>query len=81
VWWPLHPAGFAISTTYYMQHLWMPMLVAWAGKSLMARYAGRGGTRHLQAVAFGLILGDVMTGSIWAIYSAITRVETYAFWP
>ncbi len=57
------------------------MLVAWAGKSLMARYAGRGGTRHLQAIAFGLILGDVMTGSIWAIYSAITRVETYAFWP
>ncbi len=81
VWWPLHPAGFAISTTYYMQHLWMPMLVAWAAKSLMARYAGRGGIRHLQAVAFGLIIGDVITGSIWAIYSAITRVNTYAFWP
>ncbi len=81
VWWPLHPAGFAISTTYYMQHLWMPMAVAWAAKSLMGRYAGRGGVRHLQAIAFGLIIGDVITGSIWAIYSAITRVNTYAFWP
>jgi len=55
--------------------------VAWGIKSLAARYAGRGGTRHLQAAAFGLILGDVITGSIWAVYSAITRVETYAFWP
>ncbi|MGD9496067.1 MAG: DUF6785 family protein [Armatimonadota bacterium] len=81
VWWPLHPAGFAISTTYYMQHLWMPMLVAWAIKSLASRYGGRGSVRHLQAIAFGLILGDVMLGSVWAIYSAITRVESYAFWP
>ncbi|MGC9319934.1 MAG: DUF6784 domain-containing protein, partial [Armatimonadota bacterium] len=69
------------STTYYMMHLWMPMLVAWAIKSLASRYGGRGTVAHLQAVAFGLILGDVMVGSVWAVYSAITRVETYAFWP
>ncbi len=81
VWWPIHPAGFALSTTYYMMHLWMPMLVAWAVKSTASRYAGRGAVRHLRGIAFGLILGDVMTGSLWAIYSAITRVDTYAFWP
>ena len=34
-----------------------------------------------QGLDLGLILGDVMTGSVWAIYSAITRVNTYAFWP
>jgi hypothetical protein len=64
-----------------MQFLWMPMLVAWAIKSIASRYSGRGAVRHLQAVAFGLILGDVMMGSVWAVYSAITRVETYTFWP
>ncbi len=81
VWWPIHPAGYALSTTYYMQFLWMPMLVAWAIKSIASRYSGRGAVRHLQAVAFGLILGDVMMGSVWAVYSAVTRVETYTFWP
>jgi hypothetical protein len=81
VWWPIHPAGFALSTTYYMMFLWMPMLVAWAIKSVTSHYAGRGAVRHLQAIAFGLILGDVMMGSVWAVYSAVTRVETYAFWP
>ena len=81
VWWPIHPAGLAISTTWYMAHMWTPMLIAWVMKSLVARYSGRGGVRGLMAVAFGLILGDVMTGAVWTIISAITRVETYAFWP
>lgn len=81
VWWPIHPAGFAISTTWYMSHMWTPMLVAWLTKSLVARYAGRSGVRALVAVAFGLILGDVITGASWTIFSAITRIETYAFWP
>jgi hypothetical protein len=81
VWWPIHPAGFAISTTWYMAHMWMPMLVAWATKSLVARYSGRDGVRGLVAVAFGLILGDVTTGATWTIISAITRIETYTFWP
>jgi hypothetical protein len=81
VWWPIHPAGFAISTTYYMDHMWMPMLVAWLAKVIVARYSGIRGVRSLAAVAFGLILGDVMTGAAWTVYSAITRVNSYAFWP
>lgn len=81
VWWPIHPAGFALSTTYYMMFLWMPMLLAWLTKSIVSHYGGRGTVQHLQAAAYGLILGDVMMGSVWAVYSAVTRVETYSFWP
>ncbi len=81
VWWPIHPAGFAISTTWYMSHMWTPMLIAWSTKSLVARYGGLRAVRALPAIAFGLILGDVMTGAGWTIYSLITRVNTYAFWP
>ena len=81
VWWPIHPAGFAISTTWYMAHMWTPMLVAWLVKATVARYGGVRAVRALPAVAFGLILGDVMTGALWTIYSLITRVNTYAFWP
>ncbi len=81
VWWPIHPAGFAISTTWYMSHMWTPMLIAWTTKSLVSRYGGLRAIRSLPAIAFGLILGDVMTGACWTIYSLITRVNTYAFWP
>jgi hypothetical protein len=81
VWWPIHPAGYAISTTWYMAHMWTPMLLAWSVKSIVARYGGIKGVRSLAPAAFGLILGDVMTGALWTIYSLITRVETYSFWP
>ncbi|MCE5217008.1 hypothetical protein LLH03_08255 [bacterium] len=81
VWWPIHPAGYAISTTWYMAHMWMPMLLAWTVKSLVSRYGGIKGVRSLAPAAFGLILGDVMTGALWTIYSMFTRVNTYAFWP
>ena len=81
VWWPIHPAGFAISTTWYMSHMWTPMLIAWVTKSLVSRYGGISGVRALAPIAFGLILGDVITGSMWTTYSLITRVNTYAFWP
>ena len=81
VWWPIHPAGFAISTTWYMAHMWLPMFIACGTKSLVARYGGVRSVRALPAIAFGLILGDVMTGALWTMYSLITRVNTYAFWP
>ena len=81
VWWPLHPAGFALSTTWYMAHMWFPMFIAWAAKTLMARYSHARGMRALTAVAYGLILGDITTGTLWILYSIVTRQTVYAFWP
>lgn len=79
-WWPLHPVGFALSTTWYMHHMWCPFFVAWVTKWLMARYAGHSGTRTLVPIAFGLILGDTISGCLWTIYGAFTQREVYAFW-
>jgi hypothetical protein len=79
--WPLHPAGFAISTTWYMAHMWFPMFVAWLVKSVSMRYAGYKGMRALRAAAFGLILADVVTGCLWILYGLFTSTTTYSFWP
>jgi len=81
VWWPLHPAGFAISTTWYMAHMWFPMFLAWLIKSLAAHYSGRRAMRAVQAAAFGLILGDVVSGGLWTLYGLFFHVTTYSFWP
>jgi hypothetical protein len=78
--WPLHPAGFALSTTYYMSHMWFPMFLAWMLKSATARYVGISGVRALPIVAYGLILGDVGTGALWILYAMIRHVPAYAFW-
>ena len=81
VWWPLHPAGFALSTTWYMAHMWFPMFIAWALKGLVSRYSAARGMRTLTAAAYGLILGDITTGALWILYSMVTRNNVYAFWP
>ncbi len=81
VWWPLHPAGFALSTTWYMAHMWTPMLIAWLLKRTSVRYLGRAGIRALMSAAFGLILGDIITGSFWLLWGLAFHVPTYAFWP
>ncbi|MBU0610796.1 MAG: hypothetical protein KKI08_23120 [Armatimonadetes bacterium] len=79
--WPLHPAGFALSTTWYMAHMWCPMMIAWITKTVTLRYAGGKAMRALRAAAFGLILADVVSGSLWILYGLFTNTTTYSFWP
>jgi hypothetical protein len=81
VWWPIHPAGFALSTTWFMMHMWFPMFIAWALKNLVVRYSHARGMRALTAAAYGLILGDITTGTLWVVYSLFTHTEVYRFWP
>lgn len=78
--WPLHPAGFALSTTWYMSHMWFPLLIAWTIKVLAAHWLGLAAVRRLRLVAYGLILGDVGTGALWIIYAMVRHVPAYAFW-
>ena len=79
--WPLHPAGFALSTTWYMAHMWCPMMIAWVTKTVTLRYVGGKAMRALRAAAFGLILADIVTGSLWILYGLFTNTTTYSFWP
>lgn len=76
-WWPIHPLGFALSTTYAMQFYWFPLFVAWALKWLVTRYAGHRGSRQLVALAFGLILGDCLSAGAWTLYGALTHRAVY----
>ena len=78
--WPLHPAGFALGTTWYMAHMWFPMFIAWLIKMSCARWGGIGTVRALPLIAYGLILGDVGSGALWIIYAIIRHVPAYAFW-
>jgi hypothetical protein len=78
--WPLHPAGFALCTTWYMAHMWFPMFLAWLIKNASSRWGGHQAVRALPLVAYGLILGDVGTGALWIIYAMIRHVPAYAFW-
>lgn len=78
--WPFHPVGLAVGISFYMTFMWCPLLVAWTAKSLVCRYGGSRAVRDLTFAAFGLILGDVLTGGAWLIYGFVRGIPTYAFW-
>ncbi|MBC8135252.1 MAG: hypothetical protein H8F28_05100 [Fibrella sp.] len=87
VWWPFHPAGYAIALTYGGEYYWSCLLIAWGLKSLILRYGGIGMYRQIVPFMFGLILGEYTVGAFWSLLSvfvnsgAIINIKTYDFAP
>ena len=81
VWWPFHPVGYAVSSSWSMSLLWMPLFVAWVIKLFVLRYGGLRLYRQALPFFIGLILGEYATGGVWSIIGIIIRTKTYVFWP
>ena len=77
IWWPFHPAGYALAVSYAMDYFWFAFFVSWFLKSVLVRYGGM--KWHNGAVPFflGAILGDYTFGSIWAIIGPVMGLQTY----
>ncbi len=80
VWWPFHPVGYAISSSWSMNCLWLPILIAWLAKWVMLRYAGFKVFRRAIPFALGLILGEFIVGAAWLLAGMIFHFNAYAFW-
>lgn len=78
-WWPFHPLGFAISTSYSIGTLWLPMFIAWLAKILTLRYGGMKMYRTAMDFFIGLLLGDFIIGCLWPVVGWIFHVPTYSF--
>ena len=80
VWWPLHPVGFGVSSSWAMERLWSPLFIAWLVKHLLVRYGGSKAYVRTVPFAFGLVLGDFLTGSFWNLLGVLFNLRTYSFW-
>ncbi|UCH33680.1 MAG: hypothetical protein JSV65_14065 [Armatimonadota bacterium] len=78
--WPFHPLGFAVSGSWEMNLVWMPLFVAWLAKSILLRYGGLRLFRQSLPFFFGLILGQFVVGSILNIVSIVRGIPSYMFW-
>jgi hypothetical protein len=79
VWWPFHPMGYALALSYAMDYFWLAFMAGWLIKLILVRWGGM--RAHTQAAPFflGLILGDYVIGSLWAIYGPVMEMSTYKF--
>jgi hypothetical protein len=78
--WPFHPIGYAISGSWSMNLVWLPLLIAWAAKVSVLRYGGLRLYREALPFFLGLILGDVTMGTLWSLIGIAIGTPTYNFW-
>ncbi len=78
LWWPLHPAGYAVSSSWGIELVWFPILISFIIKFIILRH---GGLRvHRRAIPFflGIILGEFIIGGIWSITGVILERSIYS---
>lgn len=80
MWWPFHPLGFAISSNWEINLVWMPLLIAWVLKTLITKYGGHKAYTKAVPLFLGLILGQFVVGSVLNIVSIILHIPSYMFW-
>jgi hypothetical protein len=77
IWWPFHPAGYALAVSYAMDYFWFAFFVGWLIKAIFVRYGGMKFHNYVVPFFLGLILGDFVIGSIWAIVCPLIGMQTY----
>jgi hypothetical protein len=80
IWWPFHPVGYAISSSWSMNCLWLPIFIAWLVKTVILRYFGFKAFEQAIPFALGLVLGEFLVGSLWTIIGIVLQINTYSFW-
>jgi len=72
IWWPIHPLGFVMATSWASLHLWFSLFLGWLFKLLIIRSAGLRGFVRLRPLFMGLIMGDVLGAAFWIIVGLFT---------
>lgn len=80
-WWPLHPAGFAVSGSWSMALFAPSIFVSWLLKSIILRYGGMSSFRPASLFFMGLILGEFVAGAIWGTLGILLHRRMYNFLP
>ena len=80
LWWPFHPVGLAVSSSWAMNYMWFPLFIAWVAKAAILRSSGLKGYRTALPFFLGLVLGEFVIGGFWNLVGLIFRLEIYRFW-
>ena len=77
IWWPLHPAGYAIGISFAIHYFWFTFFMTWVAKIIILRVGHVRGYQRSIPFFLGLILGDFVTGGLWMLYGVLTQQQTY----
>jgi len=74
VWWPIHPLGFVMATSWASLHLWFSLFLGWLSKVLTTRSSGLRGFVKFRPFFMGLVMGDVLGAAFWITVGLFTKI-------
>lgn len=77
VWWPLHPVGYCMSTTWLSYETWMPFLIAWLAKIIIIQAGGMKLYKRMMPLFLGFIAGDFLGGGMTTLLGCFTSISVY----
>ena len=81
LWWPLHPAGYALGALFGTDYFWSCLMIAWLIKWAILRWGGHKTHRNFVPMVYGVILGEYFVGAFWSALSVILKERIYDFSP
>lgn len=79
LWFPLHPVGYVLAHTGTGLSFWSHYGIAWLLKWLVLRFGGMRLYQRVLPFVFGVIVGDILTQTLWSVMAVILGVPVYQF--
>ena len=76
VWWPIHPIGYTMLSSWASFKLWFSILLGYLLKYGIIKYGGLRAYREARPLFLGLILGEMTLAGLWSIVGMITGIQT-----
>ena len=80
IWFPFHPAGYALGLSAGMVWVWSAVCVGWFIKAILLKFGGLRLYRKAAPFFVGVILGDFLTGTFWSLVGAVFEIPVYRVW-
>jgi len=81
LWWPLHPIGFPIMTSWVVDWMWFSIFLAWLIKVIVLKYGGAAVYTRSRDFFLGLIVGRMFISGGWLVVDYLTgTVGNPIFW-
>ena len=80
IWFPFHPAGYALGLSAGMVWVWSAVCVGWFIKAILLKFGGLRTYRKAAPFFVGVILGDFLIGTFWSLVGAVFEIPVYRVW-
>ena len=74
LWWPLHPIGFPIMTSWLVDWMWFSVFCAWLIKITVLKYGGAPLFARTRYFFLGMITGRMFITGAWLVVDYLTGV-------